>query len=110
MRYLRVPGIAKEKKGDLNAAMADYDQAIKISPKFSDPYIGSKFLLAAKTGSVADRYNYLDIIKLRKLRHDLRLRFKRSFHAQRGRDGSKRSCKGCFRSVQGPAPIAQNVV
>jgi hypothetical protein len=29
--------------------MADYDQAIKISPKFSDPYIGSKFLLAAKT-------------------------------------------------------------
>jgi hypothetical protein len=49
MRYLRVPGIAKEKKDDLNAAMADYDQAIKISPKFSDPYIGSKFLLAAKT-------------------------------------------------------------
>jgi hypothetical protein len=58
---------------------------------------------------VADRCNHLDIIKLRKLRHDLRLGFKRSFHAQRGWNGSKRSCKGCFRSVKGPAPIAQNV-
>jgi len=52
-------GIAKEKKGDLNGAIADYDQAIRIGPKFSVPYYSRGMAKQKKgdlNGALAD-YN-----------------------------------------------------
>jgi Flp pilus assembly protein TadD len=50
-------GLAKEKKGDLNGAMADTNQAIKLNPKSSAAYDNrgsAKFLKGDLEGAMAD--------------------------------------------------------
>ena len=75
-------GFAKQKKGDLDGAMADYDQAIKLNPKDASAFNNrgnAKFAKGDLNGAMADynqaikinpkntlAYNNLGNVKLRK--------------------------------------------